>query len=317
MSSSRATFKTMFLVSEDYLKEMQNRDQVVASTTTTTVPTTQTESITLPPTPPSPPLQPSPVVPPVQPLQFQQDDDDEEMRELDSWSPPTTVDQQMMPNVDNKSLITTPTTTVNNKNGTAMLTTPITESMQIKDIEEKRSICPICNAEFAAKEDMLKHVKSRHKKKRAFTCRLCNKEFATDTWLNRHIRDTHLSSQEWRSGKKVNPMVNSLLQRRKRLRDDDDDGDDDDDDDSELTVKKIKEDMSTTKRQLQKRKRMQNDPRDELEMEAKRLREDDTSRSQDLENLIKCKECNKIFDSFKELRQHQLTTHSGGRRVNY
>ena len=75
--------------------------------------------------------------------------------------------------------------------------------------------------------------------------------------------------------------------------------------------------MSTTKRQLQKRKRMQNDPRDELEMEAKRLREDDTSRSQDLENLIKCKECNKIFDSFKELRQHQLTTHSGGRRVNY
>ena len=134
--------------------------------------------------------------------------------------------------------------------------------------------------------------------------------------MNRHIRDTHLSSQEWRSGKKVNPMVNSLLQRRKRLRDDDDDGDDDDDD-SELTVKKIKEDMSTTKRQLQKRKRMQNDPRDELEMEAKRLREDDTSSSQDLENLIKCKECNKIFDSFKELRQHQLTTHSGERRVNY
>ena len=109
-------------------------------------------------------------------------------------------------------------------------------------------------------------------------------------------------------------MANSLLQKRKRMRDDDDDGDDDD---SEMAIKKIKEDMTTTKHQLQKRKRMQNDPRDELEMVAKRFKKDDASSSQDLEDLIKCKECNKIFDSFKELRQHQLTAHSGERRVNY
>ena len=305
MSSSRATFKTMFLVSDDYLREIQNNTKVVATTAT---PLVQSIAASAPQSSPAPP---SSLPAPVQPLN--QQDDDEDMRELENWSPPTTTT-----NTNTMSFATdniSSTDTDNNKSGTAILSTPITESMEIKDIEQKRSICPICNAEFATKEEMLKHVKVRHKRKKAFTCRLCDKDFAADHWLNRHIREVHLSSQEWRNGKKVNPMATSLLQKRRRMRGEDDD-DDDDDGDSEV-VTKGREDMTPTTQQSQKRKRMQNDPRDREE-EAKRFREDVTSSSnQDPENLIKCKECNKIFDSFKEFNQHQLTVHSGERRANY
>ena len=45
---------------------------------------------------------------------------------------------------------------------------------------------------------------------------------------------------------------------------------------------------------------------------VKKLKED--VKSQDSQNLIKCKECNKIFESFKDFKQHQLTVHSGQRK---
>ena len=65
----------------------------------------------------------------------------------------------------------------------------------------------------------------------------------------------------------------------------------------------------------QKRKRMETDVRDDErnpETVVKKLKED--VKSQDSQNLIKCKECNKIFESFKDFKQHQLTVHSGQRK---
>ena len=100
--------------------------------------------------------------------------------------------------------------------------------------------------------------------------------FETESTLNRHLKEVHFSRQvyerEENERKRVNPNAAIL-----------------------------------------KRKRMQSDPRDEPdktpETAVKRIRTV-SSQEEDDDNPMKCKECNKIFDNFRDTMQHITTAHN-------
>ena len=351
MATSKMTFKAMYLVSEDYLKDIQSKGSPLESTPPT-VPLAQTEPSFPPPPPPSTSQLPHVVQPPIPQSQTNPSNQNVEMVEekddLESWTPPNSEPHTLIAsssdgNRDNE--VNTITSPSNNENEggvdraptdlskintplnkkTKVTSPPVTKSMEISNIRKKKSICTICNAEFDTKKELMEHIKTRHKGKKAFDCRICNKTFESESGLNKHIKQIHFSSQVWESKKRVNPMVKTLTEKRKRMENDDDR---DVGGKPETSVKRTKEDvksrdskdlikpMNPTDRTLpEKRKRMENDVRDvvgKLETAVKRSKVD--VKSQDSENLIKCKECNKIFESFKDFKQHQLTAHSGQRK---
>ena len=303
---AKMTFKAMYLVSEDYFKEMKTKGQLESASTT--VSPVQTEP-SLPQAPQAPqPPQPSQTVsppsappPPIPQSQTKSTSQDEEMVEgkdiladddLESWTPPMSEPSTLIDSINDDEDKTSASTSNNKNEGDVDRTsinssknkkyevvnksTNIPKSQLIRDKEQKKSICTICNAEFNTKKKLAEHIKTRHKGKKAFVCRICKKTFESDSSLNRHIKQMHFSSQVWKSKKRVNPMAMTLAQKRKRMQNDIRD----DERKPETVVKKVKEDV----------------------------------KSQDSENLIKCKECNKIFESFKEFKQHQLTVHSGQRK---
>jgi len=151
-------------------------------------------------------------------------------------------------------------------------------SQEIRPIRKTKFVCPLCNAEFKSKLNLSTHMTTRHRGEKAFVCKLCKnrKVFDTESTLNRHLKDVHFSSQvyerEENERKRVNP--NAAILKRKRMWDD---PRDDPDKTPETAVKRIK----TV-----------------------------SSREEDDDNPMKCKECNKIFDNFRDTMQHITTAHN-------
>lgn len=286
----------MYLVSEDYLKDLQSKSPSLEPTPLTVAPVQIEPSFP----PPPPVVQPSTSTPPppIPESQTKSSTQNVEMSEekdpltedLESWAPPPNSEPHTLIDSikdDNDVEVKSDTPSSNNKNEgeadiisnkkTKVKSPPITKSMQISNIRQKKSICTICNAEFDSKKKLMVHIQTRHKGKKAFPCRICkNKTFESESDLNKHIKQVHFSNQVWTSKKEINPIAKTLAQKRKR---------------------------------------MANDVRDvegKLETAVKKVKED--VKSQDTSNLIKCKECNKIFESFKEFKQHQLSVHSGQQR---
>ena len=263
MTTSKMTFKAMYLVSEDYLKDLQSKCPSLESTPPT-VPPVQIEP-SFPPPPPPPVVQPSTSTPPppIPESQTKSSTQNVEMSEekdpltedLESWTPPNSEPHTLIDSIKDDNDVEvksdTPSSSNNKIEGevdimsnkkTKVKSPPITKSMQISNIRQKKSICTICNAEFDSKKKLMVHIQTRHKGKKAFVCRICkNKTFESESDLNKHIKQVHFSNQVWTSKKEINPIAETLAQKRKRMPNDDRDVEGK----LETVVKKVKEDVKS------------------------------------------------------------------------
>ena len=155
-------------------------------------------------------------------------------------------------------------------------------SQEIRPIRKAKFVCQLCNAEFKSKLNLSTHMTTRHRGEKAFVCKLCKnrKVFDTESTLNRHLKDVHFSSQvyerEENERKRVNP--NAAILKRKR--------------------------MGSV---------LGDDPRDDPnktpETAVKRIKTV-SSREEDDDIPLKCPECDKIFDDFRNFNQHIVAAHN-------
>ena len=303
MAASKMTFKAMYLVSEDTLKDMQKKAAGVETSVTPAAPSFPPQ---ISPPPPSPlsspsttPAIPTTLPPPPTPTPQTLPDGDDDMADtladddLNTWVPPDSEPENLIDRIDGdgdnndgdtsvEDRADTPSTGGGHsggetskapKKGKVQSEPLMTKAMKISDIRKKKFLCSLCNAEFKNKTDLGSHVRTVHKGKKAFVCRMCKnpKTFETEGSLNRHIKEAHFSSQVWEGGKRPNPNAAIL-----------------------------------------KRKRMQSDPRDDvtkIETTQKRIKTDN-GQGEDIDELLKCKECHKIFDDFRDFNQHITTAHN-------
>ena len=299
--SKKMSFKAMYLVSEDYLKDMKKKNDQMTTMAQTSIPTVVAPSFPpVPPVPPPvppvpPPVPPPPPPPPPPPSPPTLADEDDDMTDppptdndlMDSWSPPNREPDTLVDS-SNDNNTTSEDRTDTQPSGSGGVGRPSkvpkvkvqfpSTSQEIRPIRKTKFVCPLCNAEFKSKLNLTTHITTRHRGEKAFICKLCKnrKVFETESTLNRHLKEVHFSRQvyerEENERKRVNPNAAIL-----------------------------------------KRKRMQSDPRDEPdktpETAVKRIRTV-SSQEEDDDNPMKCKECNKIFVDFRDFNQHITTAHN-------
>lgn len=298
--SKKMSFKAMYLVSEDYLKDMKKKNDQMTTTATSTMAQTSVPAVVAPSfPPPPPPAAPSvppvpPSVPPPSPPALA--DEDDEMTNppptdndlMDSRSPPNREpDTLVVSSNDNNATSEDRTDTQPSGSGDGGRPSKVPKvkvqfpstSQEIRPISKTKFVCPLCNAEFKSKLNLGTHVRTRHRGEKAFVCKLCKnrKMFETENTLNRHLKEVHFSRQvyerEENERKRVNPNAATL-----------------------------------------KRKRMQSDPRDDPgktpETVEKRIKTVSSQEEDDDDNPMKCKECNKIFVDFRDFNQHITTAHN-------
>ena len=70
------------------------------------------------------------------------------------------------------------------------LKTSISKQVNV-DVEKKASRCNICDANFAEKGTLVRHVTSVHEGKKPFKCNICETSFAKKHHLKRHVASIH------------------------------------------------------------------------------------------------------------------------------
>ena len=285
--SKKMSFKAMYLVSEDYLKELKKKNDQMTTMAQTSAPAVVAPSFPPPPPPPPPPSPP----PQLQALS----DGDDEMTDppptdndlMESWSPPNREPDTLVDSSNDNNATSEDRTDVQ-PSGSGGVGRPSkvpkvkvqfpSTSQEIRPIRKRKFVCQLCNAEFKSKLNLTTHMTTRHRGEKAFVCKLCKNRtvFDTESALNRHLKADHFSSQvyerEENERKRINP--NAAILKRKRMRDD-----------------------------------PRDDPNKTPETAVKRIKTV-SSQEEDDDNPLKCKECHRIFDDFRVFNQHITTAHN-------
>ena len=300
MSTSRTNFKSMFLISENYLNELkfkQKEENATEEEGNSRIETSQPQPPASDPSPNPPIVPPTPTPANSNPTPIPSTPTPISLSE-DEWTP-------------NQEENIVPTSVVKTTDENETKLEKKIEDGQYETIEDKVNSynCSICNEAFETKEDMLNHQTKNHPEHK---CEACDKEFNSKRELDNHITESH---------ERIKRVSNRLV--RKRAREDYDDDDNNDENARISNRKKFKIRLTNKRNQeqnetpLPKSKKvkvqLQNveEIKDIKQKERKKINESIGQQHKveaisypDSDDSLHCKICNKRFTSLFAYRDH-------------